>query len=629
MQFVEETALNYENRLKESLKSLCPTLIYLAVLPHQFDVRREALKVCQRLLSTICEVDFFQYLMTSLKEAYGKYEIPSDSNDTNEASENASKSLNVKALIKLAKTACQTASTVANNNATKNLINSFLALHVPIIHRETPRLWIEYLKSLMDQSKLDVFLRTKTSEFCCLIFEEEHNLPLQCNCLKTLAIFFPDNFLDRFISKINNIMANSDFKTVTVEEYEIFKTPEGQLWDYSVVEAKKDDISAKNLKRESKLYSYKEQLAEMEIRREIEKKKMKSNPDKEPPLNEKQLAAKKIQLEKESMIREFVKVPNHSEFSINIYPKSLQPYLKLMRFHSPTGGWLLLFPGYLSLLLAASPGSFPHPSYIFFFGLGTFIMRGVGCTVNDIVDRKIDRQVERTKNRPIASGQISIPKALMFLGAQSSAALYILTRFDPNTIILGLSSLGLVALYPFTKKFTYWPQLVLGLTFNWGALMGWSAITKGNIFLPGAVPLYLGCVCWTLVYDTIYAHQDKNDDMSIGVKSTAIKFGEQTKSWLRLFTLGMMSNLGVCGYMTDQLWPYYFAILGTGYKMHSIISTLDINDPENCSEKFTENLQVGWILLLGFVLSNLLKKPKHDDLDSDLYADNKRNEINN
>ncbi|XP_074594678.1 lethal (3) 80Fj [Brevipalpus obovatus] len=318
MQFVEETALNYENRLKESLKSLCPTLIYLAVLPHQFDVRREALKVCQRLLSTICEVDFFQYLMTSLKEAYGKYEIPSDSNDTNEASENASKSLNVKALIKLAKTACQTASTVANNNATKNLINSFLALHVPIIHRETPRLWIEYLKSLMDQSKLDVFLRTKTSEFCCLIFEEEHNLPLQCNCLKTLAIFFPDNFLDRFISKINNIMANSDFKTVTVEEYEIFKTPEGQLWDYSVVEAKKDDISAKNLKRESKLYSYKEQLAEMEIRREIEKKKMKSNPDKEPPLNEKQLAAKKIQLEKESMIRERLKgLHNEMQLAVN------------------------------------------------------------------------------------------------------------------------------------------------------------------------------------------------------------------------------------------------------------------------------------------------------------------------
>lgn len=129
----------------------------------------------------------------------------------------------------------------------------------------------------------------------------------------------------------------------------------------------------------------------------------------------------------------FVKVPNHSEFSITSYPKSLQPYLKLMRLHSPTGGWLLIFPGYLSLLLAASPGSFPHPSYIFFFGLGTFVMRGVGCTINDLVDRKIDAQVERTKNRPIASGQISIPKALMFLGAQSTVALYILTRFDHNT----------------------------------------------------------------------------------------------------------------------------------------------------------------------------------------------------
>lgn len=184
--------------------------------------------------------------------------------------------------------------------------------------------------------------------------------------------------------------------------------------------------------------------------------------------------------------------------------------------------------------------------------------------------------------------------------------------------------MGLVALYPFAKKFTYWPQLVLGLTFNWGALLGWSAITKGNIYLPGAVPLYLGCVCWTIIYDTIYAHQDKNDDLNIGVKSTAIKFGDQTKNWLRLFTFGMLSNFGVCGIMSDQLWPYYLAILSAGYRMHLIINTLDINDEENCSQKFNDNLQVGWILLLGFALSNLLKKPKHDDLEFD--QNNKNNE---
>lgn len=175
--------------------------------------------------------------------------------------------------------------------------------------------------------------------------------------------------------------------------------------------------------------------------------------------------------------------------------------------------------------------------------------------------------------------------------------------------------MGLVCLYPFAKKFTYWPQLILGLTFNWGALLGWSVMNNGNIYHPGLVPLYLGCVSWTLIYDTIYAHQDRLDDLNVGIKSTAIKFGDQTHNWLKLFSTSMIGNFLAVGYLTDQVWPYYAGIIGATYKLYSIISTLNIDDSKNCSQKFIDNVAVGWILLFGMVASALIKRPEKDKME--------------
>ena len=187
------------------------------------------------------------------------------------------------------------------------------------------------------------------------------------------------------------------------------------------------------------------------------------------------------------------------------------------------------------------------------------------------------------------------------------------------SIILGWSSVGLVCIYPFTKKFTYWPQLVLGLTFNWGALLGWSVVTNGNIFLPGAIPLYLACISWTLFYDTIYAHQDRINDLSIGLKSTAIKFGEKTKNWLHGFHAAMISNLTIAGLTTEQTWPYYCALGMASYRLLSITRTLDINNPRNCGEKFQENVAIGYIIFCGIGLSTMIKPDsKKEEIEDDL-----------
>lgn len=184
---------------------------------------------------------------------------------------------------------------------------------------------------------------------------------------------------------------------------------------------------------------------------------------------------------------------------------------------------------------------------------------------------------------------------------------------------MGLSSLGLVCLYPFAKKFTYWPQLLLGFTFNWGVLLGWSVMNNGSLNNLAVIPLYLACVSWTLIYDTIYAHQDRVHDVNIGIKSTAIKFGDQTHTWLKIFSVSMIANLALEGYLLNSLWPYWVGLLGASYQLHSIISTLDINDPKNCEEKFTENVVVGWILLVGMILSRLVmtsvKEPMEHNMD--------------
>jgi 4-hydroxybenzoate polyprenyltransferase len=207
-----------------------------------------------------------------------------------------------------------------------------------------------------------------------------------------------------------------------------------------------------------------------------------------------------------------------------VLPPAAGPYLRLARVDRPVGTWLLLWPCIWSTALAAPAGSLPDVRLIALFAIGSFAMRGAGCTINDIWDRDIDRQVERTRNRPLASGELSLTQAAVFLCAQLLTGLGVLVQLPPLTVALSLASMPLVVAYPIAKRVTSWPQLVLGLTFNWGALVGWSA-ARGDLPLEILGPLYGGAVCWTLHYDTLYAYQDAIDDKRIGVRSSALSLG--------------------------------------------------------------------------------------------------------
>src|SRR5204863_5996574 len=216
-------------------------------------------------------------------------------------------------------------------------------------------------------------------------------------------------------------------------------------------------------------------------------------------------------------------------------PTWLRPYLRLARADRPIGAWLLLLPCWWSAGLAAVAAGqpYPNPWHVFLFFIGAFAMRGAGCTWNDIVDRDLDGAVERTRSRPIPSGQVSVTQAALFLIAQSLVGLAVLLTFNGFTVALGIASLAIVAIYPFMKRITYWPQIALGLAFSWGALMGWAG-TFDRLDLP-ALLLYAGSISWVIGYDTIYAHQDREDDALIGIKSTALLFRERTKPMLALF----------------------------------------------------------------------------------------------
>uniref|UniRef100_A0A3Q3IRZ0 4-hydroxybenzoate polyprenyltransferase, mitochondrial n=1 Tax=Monopterus albus TaxID=43700 RepID=A0A3Q3IRZ0_MONAL len=241
---------------------------------------------------------------------------------------------------------------------------------------------------------------------------------------------------------------------------------------------------------------------------------------------------------------------------VNSAPAPVKPYLQLMRLDKPIGTWLLYLPCTWSIALAADPGCLPDLGMLALFGMGALLMRGAGCTINDMWDKDFDKKVSRTAIRPIASGEISRMQALVFLGGQLSLALGVLLCLNYYSIALGAASLSLVISYPLMKRITYWPQFVLGLTFNWGALLGWSAV-KGCCDWSVCLPLYFSGVMWTLIYDTIYAHQDKEDDVKVGIRSTALRFQEQTKPWLSGFTAAMMSGLVVAGVTAEQTLPYY------------------------------------------------------------------------
>jgi 4-hydroxybenzoate polyprenyltransferase len=282
-------------------------------------------------------------------------------------------------------------------------------------------------------------------------------------------------------------------------------------------------------------------------------------------------------------------------------PASWQPYLRLGRFDRPIGAWLLLFPCWWSQALAEVNSSHHYPNlfYLTLFAIGAFAMRASGCAYNDYIDRDIDARVQRTANRPLPSGQISPQSALIFVVTMALIGLFVLLNFNSFTIWLAIASLLIVFVYPFAKRLTSYPQIVLGLVFNWGALVGWAAI-KSTIGLP-ALALYAGCVFWTVGYDTIYAHQDKEDDVLLGLGSTALKFGDDTVP----FVGGMYGLAGimwlVAGALAGAHLVYFLAIVLVFLQMSWQVSTLDINDPVNCLRRFKSNRDVGLAVFMGLV----------------------------
>ncbi|WJZ80242.1 hypothetical protein VitviT2T_000176 [Vitis vinifera] len=290
---------------------------------------------------------------------------------------------------------------------------------------------------------------------------------------------------------------------------------------------------------------------------------------------------------------------------IDLYlPKQARPYARLARLDKPIGTWLLAWPCMWSITLAANPGHFPDIKMLALFGTGALLLRGAGCTINDLLDQDIDPKVERTKLRPIASGILTPFQGLSFLGFQLLLGLGILLQLNNDSRILGASSLLLVFSYPLMKRLTFWPQAYLGLTFNWGALLGWSAV-RGSLDPAIVFPLYISGVCWTLVYDTIYAHQDKEDDLKVGVKSTALRFGDSTKEWLSGFGIACISSLALSGFNADLGWPYYVALMAASGHLTWQIWTVDLSCRADCNRKFVSNKWFGAILFGGILLGKL------------------------
>jgi 4-hydroxybenzoate polyprenyltransferase len=282
-------------------------------------------------------------------------------------------------------------------------------------------------------------------------------------------------------------------------------------------------------------------------------------------------------------------------------PAWMRPYLRLARLDRPIGSWLLLIPCWWSLGLAAIHVGHPvEPWHVLLFFIGAFAMRGAGCTWNDIVDRDLDARVERTRSRPIPSRQVSVAAAAAFLVLQALIGLAVLLSFNRFTVLVGLLSLAVVALYPFMKRITYWPQIVLGLAFSWGALMGWPA-TFGRLD-PPAFLLYAGAIAWVIGYDTVYAHQDREDDALVGIKSTALLFRERTKPMLALFYALAVLLIALAGWSAGAGIVFSLALVAFAAHLSWQIHRLDIDDPLNCLAVFKSNRDAGLILFAGMVL---------------------------
>jgi len=289
-----------------------------------------------------------------------------------------------------------------------------------------------------------------------------------------------------------------------------------------------------------------------------------------------------------------------------VAPSWTRPYLRLARADRPIGTWLLLLPCWWSTALAAIANGdrVPDLRLLVLFAIGAIAMRGAGCTWNDILDRDLDSQIERTRSRPIPSGQVSVTAAFAFLAALSLIGLAVLVQMNRFTIATGIASLAIVAIYPLAKRVTNWPQSVLGLAFSWGALMGWAAVFAR--LDPPALVLYAGAILWVIGYDTIYAHQDRDDDAIVGVRSTARLFGAKTKLALFIFFAGAVLLIGIAGMLAGARWIFALGLLAFAAHLAWQVRRLDIDDPDLCLKLFRSNRDAGLILFAGLVLDAAL-----------------------
>jgi 4-hydroxybenzoate polyprenyltransferase len=290
-----------------------------------------------------------------------------------------------------------------------------------------------------------------------------------------------------------------------------------------------------------------------------------------------------------------------------IAPAWSRPYLRLARLDRPIGSWLLLMPCWWSVALAAGVAhelrSLPFDIALFF--VGAFVMRGAGCTWNDITDRDLDARVERTRSRPIPAGQVSVTQALVFLAAQALIGLAVLLQFNRFAVWTGIAALLIVAIYPFMKRITWWPQIVLGLAFSWGALMGFAA-TFGRLDATAFV-LYAGSIAWVIGYDTIYAHQDTEDDALIGIKSTARLFAERTRPALAGFYALAVVLIGVALVLAGARFAAWIGLAAFAVHLCWQLSRLQIHDPALCLRLFKSNRDAGLLLVAGLLVDAVMR----------------------
>jgi 4-hydroxybenzoate polyprenyltransferase len=288
-------------------------------------------------------------------------------------------------------------------------------------------------------------------------------------------------------------------------------------------------------------------------------------------------------------------------------PPWSRPYLRLSRLDRPIGSWLLLMPCWWSAALAAGVignlGRLPLTLVLFF--IGAFVMRGAGCTWNDITDRDLDALVERTRSRPIPAGQVSVPQAVAFLIVQALIGLAVLLQFNRFAVATGIASLVIVAVYPFMKRITWWPQIVLGLAFSWGALMGF-AVMQERIDAT-ALLLYAGSIAWVIGYDTIYAHQDTEDDALIGIKSTALLFGARTRPALTAFYGLAVVLIGAALALAAARWPAWIGLAAFAAHLIWQIRRLEIGNPALCLRIFKSNRDAGLLLFAGLLLDAVMR----------------------